>query len=206
MNMPLPSGIPAGYESDGDGGIRPVKQVQGFDFTPQDNEVYDEFSGIVSYYGSTETFKYLLPDGKQYLIFKRMNEGDRVLYEKSTQQDVHFSKSSDAASIRLDTAATRHELLKIVIVDWHIAKQVNGKWSWVTFSKRGHNNSHGPGELEQWLLTADPKIVGDAYLGARKFNPFLSEDMTSQMIKEEIDKLEELLDEALKREAQGKNS
>lgn len=201
------------FEDDGDGGLRPVRR----DTAPQQglmplagaigNDIIDEFEGVVSYYGSSDTLKYDMPDGKQYFIICKMTEGMRVQYENATQSDISFNRGSDNMAIRPDASKSRQELLKICVVGWKFARpNARGQMEWVAFSKRNFNGSRGPGSLEQWLEDGDPKMVNDVYLAARKYNPFLSEDMTSEMIMDEIIKLQEMHAEALKRESLGKSS
>jgi hypothetical protein len=197
----FPGMIPAGMEDDGDGGLRPIR-----DNTSTDVEFDDEFSGIVDYFGSKGTERYLLPDGKQLIEFKRLNEGDRVLFENRTSQDVKFNRRNDDAAIKLDASSSRQQLIIISVVNWHMAREIRGKMQWMPFSSSEQANTRGPGTFDTWMMLADPKVINDLYLAIRKANPFLSDEMTPEMIKEEIGKLEEMLAEVTKRDALGKTS
>lgn len=159
----------------------------------------DEFAGFTDYFGFDETDKYTLPDGKQYITFKKLNEGARQQYEKQTQNDVNFNRRTDDARIRLDVSAQRTALIELSVTGWYMFRKENDKWKPVPFS------TGTPGsELSKWIRSADPKIVNDLYTAIRKANAFLNEDMTVEMIDEEIARLQEMRVDILKRDAEGK--
>lgn len=173
-----------------------------------DASTFDAFEGFADYFGYDETEKFTLPDGKQWIGFRRLTEGDRAKFERSTQRDVKFNRKTDDAAIRLDSATDRHELIKISVTDWYMVRRNRADTGWEVqaFSKAGHNEARGPGSFEQWLNLANPKIVNDLYLAIRKANPFLAEDLTLEMIDEELDRLKEMREEKVKELARGKAS
>jgi hypothetical protein len=161
----------------------------------------DEFAGYVDYFGFDEYGTYTLPDGKQSITFKKLNEGERQKYEQRTQRDVAFNRRTDDAKIRLDASADRTALIELSVTGWNLVRRVNDKWTKVSFS----NGSPGS-ELSKWILSTDPRIVNELYTAIRKANPFLNEEMTVEMIDEEIARLQEMRADLVKRDAEGKDS
>lgn len=160
-----------------------------------------EYASYVDYFGFDETHKYMLPDGKQYIEFKALTEGQRARYESSTSRDIRFNRRTDDAAIKMDAAADRRALIEASVVGWNLWRVVNGQPQPVAFS------SGSPGSmLSQWLNGANPRLVNELVTAIRKANDWMSEDMTSEMIREEIANLEQLLKDTEEREARAKNS
>ncbi len=165
------------------------------DDTGSGSEVYE------NYFGFETTEKYMLPDGKQWIAFKPMNEGDRAKYEAKTQKDVTVNRNTNDAKISLNAAADRHALIKQSVCDWHMVQRTpSGEWISVGFSQ-----GEG-GSFAQWLVRANPKIVNELHLAIQKANSWMMADMTAEAIREEIKRLEGLLVETERREALQKNS
>lgn len=138
------------------------------------------------YWGTDETYKHYLPDGKQWFEFKIMNEGDKTRFQKLTNQDLTIGRDN-TAKVRMDPAAERHTLIKTSVINWNLYKGGQP----VGFSKQ---------ILEKWLESAPPKIVEDLEFAIRKANPWLQADMTVEEIDKEIDRLEELRKQVKERE------
>ena len=154
-----------------------------------------------NYFGFETTEKYYLPDGKQWIAFKPMNEGARALYEAKTQKDISFNRRTDDAKVRVNAAEDRHTLIKDSVCDWMLMQRgPTGEWNRVPFSKSGG------GTFDQWLARANPKIVNELYRAIQNANPWMVAEQDPKQIREEIKRLEELLIEAEKREATRKNS
>ena len=154
-----------------------------------------------NYFGFETTAKYTLPDGRQWIAFKPMNEGERASYEEKTQKDVTVNRRTDDAKIKLNASADRHALLMQSVCDWNLMQpQPGGEWVKVGFSKGAG------GTFAQWLAKANPKIVNELHQAIVNANSWMVADMTAEAIREEIKSLEEKLAEAEKREAQAKNS
>lgn len=154
-----------------------------------------------NYFGFEETVKFFLPDGKQWISFKPMNEGDRAQYEAKTQRDISFNRKTDDAKISINAASDRHQLILQSVTGWFMVQRTpTGEWVQVAFS------AGGGGSFAQWLSRANPKIVNDLHLAIQRANPWMLNEMTSDAIEEEIKRLEELLSETRKREEQQKNS
>lgn len=154
-----------------------------------------------NYFGFEVTEKFMLPDGKQWIAFKPLNEGERALFENSTQKDVTVNRRTDEAKIKMSVSSDRHALLLQSVCDWHMMqRQANGEWVKVGFSK-------GPGgTFAQWLSKANPKIVNALHQAIVNANDWMVAELTAEAIREEIKSLQEKLVEAEKREAQQKNS
>lgn len=177
-----------------------VEELAGINLGAQDEVQEDEFAGYVDYFGFDEYETFYLPDGKQFITFKKLNEGDRQKYESQTQRDVAFNRRTDDARIKIDSAGDRMALILVSVTGWNMVINEGGK------KKRAPFSTGSPGStLAQWLPKANPKIVNDLYQAIRKANPFLMEEMTEEMIVEEIGRLNEMLVDVRKRESQKKD-
>lgn len=154
-----------------------------------------------NYFGFETTEKYTLPDGKQWIAFKPMNEGERAKYEEKTQKDVTVNRRTDDAKIKLNASQDRHALILQSVCDWHMMQRTpTGEWVKVPFSA-------GPGgSFAHWLARANPKIVNELHQAIQNANSWMIADMTAEAIREEIKSLEERLADAERREAHQKNS
>lgn len=160
-----------------------------------DEQVYE------NYFGFETTEKYFLPDGKQWIAFKPMNEGARAKYEAKTQKDISFNRRTDDAKVRVNASEDRHELIYESVCDWFLVQRdPTGEWLKVPFS------SGKGGTFSQWLLRANPKIVNELHRAIQNANPWMIADQDPAQIKEEIARLEQMYEEAVKREEQRKNS
>lgn len=154
---------------------------------PQSDAQPDAMSGAVDYWGFEDTKRHMLPDGVQYFDFKVMNEGDKVQFQKLTNQDLKIGRDQ-SATVRVDPATERHTLIKTSVTGWHLLK--GGEV--VGFSKQ---------MLEKWLTVAPPKIVEELELAIRKANPWMQADMTLEEVDKELDRLHELRRDIVEREA-----
>jgi hypothetical protein len=160
-----------------------------------------EFAGYIDYFGFDETKKYVLPDGKQYIEFKILNEGARVKYEARTSRDVKFNRRTDDAAIKVNAGEDRHALIEESVTNWYMVRRNDRGWEPVPFSKGSKGAT-----FSQWLERADPRIVNDLYNEIRKANPWLTDEMTVEMIDDQIQQLKEMRDQVVEREATEKNS
>lgn len=182
-----------------------VNQMPGAD-QPSIPSAEVEYTSYVDYFGFDDTRKYYLPDGRQYIEFKALTEGQRARYEAQTSRDIRFNRRTDDAAIRMDAAADRRALIQASVVGWHMVRNVGTKeqprWEPVAFSNNGT-----PGDtLSQWLDKANPRFVNELVAEIRKANEWMTEDMSVEMIDEEIKRLQELRAQAEEREARQKNS
>lgn len=159
--------------------------------TPEvENPTHDQ--PVVDYWGTDETHRYTLPDGKQWFEFKIMNEGDRSKFQKLTNQDMQINQDR-TAKVRVDQVAERHTLIKTSVNNWNLwTKNAKGEMEPVLFT---------PHNLDKWLEKAPPKIVDELEFEIRKANPWMQADMTTEEIDKEIERLYELRREVAEREA-----
>lgn len=173
------------------------------DFQPdlqndQADDIYED------YFGFEERRKWYLPDGKQYIEFKLMTEGERGYYQSKTSKDVRLFRQSGDASIKVDPTEDRKILMECSVVGWNLMRKVDGQWQPVAFPtdiKRGGANN----AFTQWLRGANPKLISDLEMTIRKANPWMQSDMTVTQVEEEIAELEKLRADLLKRD-EGKDS
>jgi len=152
---------------------------------PDDVEIHED------YFGFDSTEKWYFPDGKQFIEFRVMNEGDRVKFQTLTRNDVRFNRRTEEASLRADPAKERHALLEASVVGWHVFRAGQP----VPFS------IGSPGAtFEQWLNNANPKLVDELEFAIRKANPWMQADMTVEEIDKEMDRLRELREQVAARE------
>ncbi len=148
----------------------------------------DEFEGFIDTYSFGGTQVYTLPDGKQWIEFKILNEGEKSRYQRLTNRDIRINRKTEDASFRPDAAADRHALILTAVTNWHLAtKDPNsGRWSWMTFNQA---------MLENWLKVTDPALVEKLEAAIRKANPWLNaEDATEEELEEAILELQQQLD------------
>lgn len=168
--------------------------------------VADPYAGYVDYFGFDERERWFFPDKKQWIEFKKLNEGDRARYLKATRSDVHLNQKTQEARLSFDQSRDRKELLLASITDWHVVRRVvvSGEKVWRPMPFPA-NRSLG-GELSQWIDGADPALLGSLEKAIRKCNPWLLNEMSVADIDKEIADLQELRGVAEQREAEEKNS
>jgi hypothetical protein len=170
------------------------RDIRGANFAPGDEAVVagEEF---VDYFGFGRDEVFALPDGKQEIFFKVMNEGQRAQFQKRTSKDIKFNRASGDAAIKADQAEERHELILSSVTGWSLRRRGPQGWDVVPFSTGGANSA-----LAQWLKVADPKIVDDLELAIRRANPWMQADMSVEEIDKEIERLQDLRKEVEARE------
>ena len=155
----------------------PTLPQVGSDERPDSGELY------VDYWGTDETHRHVLPDGKQWFEFKIMDEGARTRFQKLTNSDLTVMRDN-TAKVKMDPAAERHTLIKESVTDWNLMqKYPDGSFQAAPFSKQG---------LSQWLEKAPPKIVDELEFAIRKANPWMQADMSVEEIDKEVDRLLDL--------------
>jgi hypothetical protein len=153
------------------------------------------------YFGFEETRTWYFPDGKQFISFKVMNEGDKARYQRATNRDITLSRQTGDAKIKSDPADERWELLQTCVTGWNVFRKnpSTGKYEPVPFS------AGKGGTFAQWLGKANPKLVEKLEFEIRLANPWLQGDMSVEDIDSEIERLNEMREQAVKRE-QGKDA
>lgn len=173
------------------------RDIRNAQFQPGDEAVIagEEF---VDYFGFGRDEVFTLPDGKQHIYFKVMNEGQRASFQKRTSKDIKFNRASGDAAIKADQAEERHELIMSSVTGWDLRRRGATGWEIVPFSGGSPQS-----ELGKWLKVADPKIVDDLELAIRRANPWMQADMTVEEIDKEIERLQDMRKDVEARE-QGK--
>lgn len=71
------------------------------------------------YFGvqKTETF-YISDDKEQYIVHKKLNEGDRQNFEDQTGKQISFDRSSDEVRMDLSSGKERAVLFNLVMVSY----------------------------------------------------------------------------------------
>lgn len=165
-------------------------------------EESDPYAGYQDYYGfAGEDKRFMLPDGKQYILFRKMNEGLRQRYEFKTSRDIKLNRKTDDAAIRIDTAGDRVGIITSSVTGWHMVRRnPRGQMEPVPFSIGSPGST-----FEQWMAVQDPAIINDLHQAIINANPWMNSDLTVEMIDAEIKQLEEKRKEAIEREAAAKN-
>ena len=136
------------------------------------------------YWGVSATERFTLPDGKQWIEFKIMNEGERAEYEKKSSKDLVLQQRTGEARVSSDPAGDRHKLIKTSVVGWYLVQRApDGTWTEAPF---------GAKSLDMWLNNANPKIVDKLEFEIRMANPWLQSDMTIEQIDEQIEDLQRM--------------
>lgn len=161
--------------------------------TPQDTipPIASENEQFEDYWAAPENERFTFPDGKQWVEYKVMTEGDKKLYQKRTNRDITITRDQNT-KVGIDPAEDRHILLEMSIVDWHMVTKVNGEWQPVDFGKL---------PLRTFLERGNPKVIQDLEADIRMANPWMQADMTDEEIDKEIARLEEIKKTNREREA-----
>lgn len=150
----------------------------------QADEVYQD------YWGVEETFKHMLPDGKQYFEIRPMNEGAKTAFQKSTNKGIRMNQRSQEATIDVDPADERHTLILQSVVSWHIMQRgADGTFS--EYPCPGDDRMRKRA-LEQMLEKFNPKVIQELEFFIRTKNPWMQADMDLEEIDRELDRLTEL--------------
>jgi hypothetical protein len=149
-------------------------------------------SPVANYWGVDSFDKWYLPDGVQYFQFKIMNEGEKVQFEKLTNNDLVVNRDQ-SARVKVDPSAARHALIKTCVNDWHLfAPDATGQLGEAKFAKP---------LLEKWLTVADPKIVEELEFAIRMANPWMQSEMSVEEIDKEIDRLHDVRKQLIEKAA-----
>lgn len=141
------------------------------------------------YWGVRGDVREYFPDGKQFFVIKKMNEGDRARYQHEAGMQMTSMRKTGDTKIDIDQAADRMALICAAVIDWNLYRDN----TLVPFNK---------GTLRSWVGIADPKLLDKLLMAVRKFNPFLQEDLSVKEIDEQMNELRELRQLAVNREAE----
>lgn len=143
---------------------------------------------------SQRTERWFLPKSKkQYVEFRIMNEGDRKKWQRKTSRDFNVNRRTQEARIAVDPVADREALFEAVIVSVNVFGPDGQPINFGTNFSRGS-------VFAQWLDRQDPEISDKLEVTIREAHPWMQDDMKPEDIREEITRLEKLLEVAEKRE------
>lgn len=146
-----------------------------------------EESVQADYFGFDKTKCVDLPDGKSWVEFKVMNEGQRRRYLNEQNKGIRINRATQDATIDTAPGDERHALLKNTIIDWNLKRD-------------GQDVKFSPSNLEQFLDKADPSVVDVIEREVRAAHPWLLQDMKVEDIDREIENLQRMREVAVKRE------
>src|SRR6266540_5663844 len=162
-------------------------------------EAVEEPVSYEDYWGVDETFKFFLPDGKQFFEIRPMNEGMKAKFQKTTNKGIQMNQRTQDATIHIDPANERHTLIEQSVINWLIMqKDARGTWSpypCPTEENRRRNNIHVI--LEKF----NPKVIQDLEFFIRQQNPWMQADMDVEEIDKEMDRLIQLKKDVLEQKA-----
>lgn len=156
-----------------------------------------ETSQILDTWSYSTVEQHVIPNsGGQYIEFKKMTEADKTEFQAKTNRDVRVQSTTKDIKLNMDPGKERRVLLDICVVGWNLYRpsmrpQDNGALVQVAFDKKA---------FSEWLKVVDPKIIQDLEKAIRDANPWMRQDLTADEYDIEIAALEELRDEARKRE------
>lgn len=142
------------------------------------------------YFAFSQTKRFTLPDGIQWVEFRKMNEGEKKEFQDRTSTDMVVERRSGDARMTIKQGTQRHELIKACVVGWNLFR--GDPPQPVPFTKVN---------LGDFLHLADPTLIEELEKAIRKENPWLLADMSEEDIKREISNLEEMLEEKRKNAA-----
>ncbi|ADD80806.1 pre-TMP frameshift protein [Rhodococcus phage ReqiDocB7] len=147
---------------------------------------------IVDYWSFSTTERFMLPDGVQYIEFKKMTEADKTEFQAKTNRDIRVQSTTKDIKLRMDPGLERRVLLDICVTGWLFYRpstrpQDNGALVQIGWDKR---------LWAEWLTKADPEIVQNLEKAIRDANPWMRQQATPEEIKAEIASLQEQLEEA----------
>lgn len=152
------------------------------------------------YWSNDEEYTFYLPGQedipdaeKQFIKYKKMNEGMRSNFQKKTQTGAVIERGTNNTRIGINQARDRWVLIETSVTGWRLF--------------RGDEElPFKPHLLKQFVDQADPWLVDELERDIRKHNKWMSSEADSKSIREQIDELEEQYKAALEREEEEKNS
>lgn len=159
--------------------------------------IVTEDAVMEDYFDVEEEYTCYLPDRKQYIVHRVLNEGARRKYLNKQNRDVTVEKVTGNAKVKVMPGEERHALLEAAIVGWSMfRKDKAGEMVPLTFSQTN---------LKEFLEKASTKIIDMIEKDVRKHNAWLLTQVTADDIREQIAELEEMLEAKIKEE-EGKES
>lgn len=130
----------------------------------------------VDYFAFNANERYTLPDGKQWIEFKAMNEGDKRAYQHKTTRDFVVDRRTGDTKVKVDPGEERKILIETCVTDWYILRG-------------GHPVPLTPINLSDFLTLTNPSLVEELEKKIRDFNPWLLDNVTVEALDEQIEDL-----------------
>jgi hypothetical protein len=145
------------------------------------------------YWGVNETFKFMLPDGKQFFEVRPLDEGGKSRFQKKTNKGLRLNQRTQDAHIDVDPSDERHTLIKESVVSFFIMQKdpITGAFSQLPCPPDPESRPFKQA-LDSILTKFNPKAIQDLEFFIRTKNPWLQADMTIEQIEEEEDRLAQL--------------
>lgn len=155
----------------------------------------------IDYFGFSSEERWYFPkqdrlpeEHKQYLVIKRMSEGDKARFQKTTNRDIRIQRTTGDARMSVDAVAERHELIRISVVGAHV--KLRGPDGQLRFDDKK------PDVIISRLLDGgDPDVVQQLEKAIRDLNPWMRTEMSDEEIDKEIERLQEIKREKAEEEA-----
>jgi hypothetical protein len=129
----------------------------------------------VCYFGVQTTSTFRFPgDDEQFVVLKRLNEGERQQYEDQTGRQVSFDRNSDEVRMDMSSGRDREVLFKLVMVKYKVkikegdsfeTKEGNDVATWEKLIKimdgdLAQKFLDAIKELNPWLKTGETDVKG----------------------------------------------
>jgi hypothetical protein len=149
----------------------------------------------VDYFDFEELGEFLMPDGRQKIFLKALNEGAKRKFQKETSRDLRVQRSSGDALVKMDPGQERYTLCMESITGWTLRRRnPKNREVW-------ENAPFDPSNVKRFLEATNPALIEDLEKEIRKLNPWLLDELSVKEIDKEIENLQELRAKAVEREA-----
>lgn len=141
------------------------------------------------YFGTSDKFKFTLPDGVSWIEHKKLNEGERKRYQDSSTMTQTGRPGGDEVTIKVRMGTERHILLEMAITDFYL------------FDENGNQVPYNDRSKKDYLDKLDPDIIDALEADIREHNKWLLGMATIEAVENEILRLEEQKRYLMEREA-----
>lgn len=148
-------------------------------------QMLDEEIPTVDFFGFRKSDKFnLTPDGKQWMSFHAMNEGEKRSFQQKTTRDFVIDSKTRDTRVSVDPGTERRILIETCLDDWCVYR--NGKK--VPGAESSNQFKVAVGDF---LSLADPSVIEKIERFVRDLNPWLLDNISVEDIDEEIQRLEQ---------------
>lgn len=143
---------------------------------------------IIDYFAQDAPSKVMLPDGVQYVLVRKFNEGERRKYMNATNRDVRIQKVTGDALMNMKPGDERKAKLETAITGWHLYRS-------------GQELPYNDRNKREMLDLFPPAVIDKIDKEISLLNPWMLNEMSSEDIEKEIADLQELLAKKKEEEA-----